>query len=54
LHPPQEGAVERDPDEEYVQKGGYEPSQEDYEVVRLIPGDLSEGFSVSSVDVACL
>ena len=54
MHPSQEGAVERDPDEEYVQKGRDKAGEEDCEVVGLVPGDLSEGSSVSSVDVACL
>ena len=33
LHPPQEGAVERDPDEENVEKGRHEPGEEDGQVI---------------------
>ena len=54
MHPPQERAVERDPDHEHVQEGGDEPGQQDDEVVGLVPAHVPEGVPVASLYLACL
>ena len=54
MHLSQEGAVEGDSDQEYVQKGRDKAGEEDCEVVGLVPTDVPEGVLVASIYLACL
>ena len=54
LHPPQERAVERDPDDEHVEEGRDEPGKQDGEVVGPVPAHVPEGVPVASLYLACL